>query len=204
MFHVKHSQAEGLRQYVSLIRKYHATLDLMSSAGLEDVEHQVEDSLAYADLLEQRCQSGDHVLDVGSGVGLPAIPVAVRLPYLQFYLVEKRRKRVAFLQMVVGRLELANVTVVSGDVSAATLPPCTFILAQAVGSFEAVYCLTRHLHTAEITLMSRKSPAWQDEVEGLKERLRYGEIEIHEVLLATRGRLVALHLPGGRPCPSSA
>lgn len=204
MFHVKQSQAEGLQRYLSLIRKYHEALDLMSPAGLDDLEHQVEDALAYAAFLEQHCQTGEHVLDVGSGVGLPAIPAALRLSYLQFYLVERRRKRAAFLQLVASRLELNNVTVVSRDVSTVTLPPCAFILAQAVGSFATVYCLTRHLHAPEVTLLSRKGPTWQDEVEVIEERLGCEKVKIYEVPLAIRGRLIALRLPGGRPCPSSA
>jgi 16S rRNA (guanine527-N7)-methyltransferase len=49
--------------------------------------------------------------DVGSGAGLPGIPVAIARPALFVHLVEPRRARVAFLELVVEQLRLENVAV---------------------------------------------------------------------------------------------
>jgi len=52
------------------------------------------------------------VADLGSGGGLPGIPLAIALPATRFLLVEARGRRGAFLEVVVERLSLANVEVI--------------------------------------------------------------------------------------------
>ena len=53
-----------------------------------------------------------HVIDVGSGGGLPGIPLAILKPDSRFVLLEATGKKAAFLQSVVDRLSLGNVRVV--------------------------------------------------------------------------------------------
>jgi 16S rRNA (guanine527-N7)-methyltransferase len=52
------------------------------------------------------------VVDIGSGAGLPGIPLALSLPDSRFWLVESRRRRASFLRHMVRVVGLANVTVV--------------------------------------------------------------------------------------------
>lgn len=54
------------------------------------------------------------VVDIGSGAGLPGIPLAIARPDLSVTLVEPLERRVAFLDEVVADLELTNVTVLRG------------------------------------------------------------------------------------------
>jgi 16S rRNA (guanine527-N7)-methyltransferase len=53
-------------------------------------------------------------LDLGSGAGLPGIVLAIAAPELRVGLVESQRRRVAFLELAVERLDLGNADVVSG------------------------------------------------------------------------------------------
>lgn len=53
------------------------------------------------------------LLDVGSGGGLPGIPLKIALPKIKIYLLESRRRRVSFLREVVRRLGLKKVEVVN-------------------------------------------------------------------------------------------
>ena len=52
--------------------------------------------------------------DIGSGAGLPGVPLAIVLPRIQFVLTESRRARAAFLELVVDELDLANTAVFPG------------------------------------------------------------------------------------------
>ncbi len=54
---------------------------------------------------------GIPILDVGSGTGFPAVPLAVMLPESNFILIEKVARKCAFLRMVVRRLELKNIMI---------------------------------------------------------------------------------------------
>jgi 16S rRNA (guanine527-N7)-methyltransferase len=54
---------------------------------------------------------GTPIADVGTGAGLPGLPLAIVEPERQFTLIESRAKRVRFLRHAVGELELTNVTI---------------------------------------------------------------------------------------------
>ncbi|WP_243726584.1 16S rRNA (guanine(527)-N(7))-methyltransferase RsmG [Actinocrispum wychmicini] len=67
-------------------------------------------SVAIAECVPQ----GAAVVDVGSGAGLPGIPLAIARPDLSVVLLEPMARRIAWLEEVVTKLELTNVEVVRG------------------------------------------------------------------------------------------
>jgi len=56
--------------------------------------------------------------DIGSGAGLPGIAIAIARPELRITLVERRRSRAAFLELVIDELRLTNAAVVAGSADA--------------------------------------------------------------------------------------
>jgi 16S rRNA (guanine527-N7)-methyltransferase len=56
------------------------------------------------------------VVDLGSGAGLPGIPLAIARQDLTFCLADLRKRRVAFMELAVDSLGLSNVTVFAGNV----------------------------------------------------------------------------------------
>ena len=208
MFHVKQSQVDKLERYSSLVHRYHAALDLVSEAALHDLLRLIEESLKYLELLGQPTDAP--LLDLGSGVGMPGIPLAITLPERPIFLVERRSRRSTFLKLAVSQLKLDNATVYSKDVRSLASPPVQTVTAQGVGSFLNIYCLTRHLHTDKVVLIARKGEEWQDEAEELYTALASSplegiELQPHrEQSLEPHGKLVSLTLTGGLPCPSSA
>jgi 16S rRNA (guanine527-N7)-methyltransferase len=73
----------------------------------------IADSLVYAAAFEHR--HGD-ALDIGSGAGLPGIPLAIACPGLEVTLLDRSGRRCALLRRVVRILELTNAHVREGDV----------------------------------------------------------------------------------------
>lgn len=97
-------------RYAELVRAYSDRLDLVSPGDLDRFEERhIRDSLRARPWI-RRCPPGPAV-DVGSGAGLPGIPLAIADPERPWVLLEPRRRRAAFLEEVVRDLDLANVEV---------------------------------------------------------------------------------------------
>lgn len=97
-----------LLEFVALLEKWNKVYNLTAVREPEQmVSHHLLDSLAIS-----RHIAGDALLDVGSGAGLPGVPLAIAKPELEVTLLEPTEKRVAFLRQVVASLKLPNVTVV--------------------------------------------------------------------------------------------
>jgi 16S rRNA (guanine(527)-N(7))-methyltransferase RsmG len=77
-----------------------------------DVRH-IADSLLFSLVMEP----GGEVLDVGTGVGLPGVPLAILAPDSHFTLLDRSERRTDLLRRVCRILQLDNVAVVQGDVA---------------------------------------------------------------------------------------
>jgi 16S rRNA (guanine527-N7)-methyltransferase len=99
--------AEPLARFLSLLARWNRVYNL---TGFRDPQQLLDRVLLECLILSEHLE-GEVIADVGSGAGLPGLPLAISLPKLQFTLIEARAKRVHFLRHVVGELGLANVTI---------------------------------------------------------------------------------------------
>jgi len=122
------ARAKALAGFLNLLEHWNRVHNL---TGIRDraelVDRHLVESLALAPYVV-----GPGVGDIGSGAGLPGLPLAISLPALHFTLIESRRKRVSFLRQVAATLGLANVTVAHGRAEALRLPLFDTVLARAV------------------------------------------------------------------------
>ena len=87
-----------------------------------------------------------NILDVGSGGGLPGIPLAIIRPDLQVTLIDSVAKKTAFLLQVKAELGLNNLSVVTGRVEAhQPATPFNTITSRAFSDLKEFVTLTRHL-----------------------------------------------------------
>ncbi|HUF81382.1 MAG TPA: 16S rRNA (guanine(527)-N(7))-methyltransferase RsmG, partial [Burkholderiales bacterium] len=102
-------QAQGLLlNYLALLQKWNRTYNLTAVRETSQmVTHHLLDSLAIAPHV-----TATTVLDVGSGAGLPGIPLALALPGTQVTLLEASHKKAAFLQQAKTEMQLDNISVV--------------------------------------------------------------------------------------------
>ena len=101
-----------LGAFLRLLVKWNRTYNLTAIREPERmVTHHVLDALSVLPHLPSR--AGIRILDVGSGPGVPGIPLALARPDWQFVLIDSSEKKTAFLQQAVIELGLANVEVVA-------------------------------------------------------------------------------------------
>lgn len=100
---------EQIIQYLLLIKKWNKRYNLTAIKAVEDMLYQhIIDSLAVVSHLH-----GPGIVDVGTGAGLPGIPLAIARPDWKMILVESNQKKAVFLQQVKIELKLDNITVVT-------------------------------------------------------------------------------------------
>lgn len=101
-----------LSAYVALLEKWNRTHNLTAIRDLERmVTHHVLDSLAVLPHLSQA--SSLRIIDIGSGGGLPGIPLAIARPAWHVALLDSSHKKAAFLRQAAAELPLTNVEVVT-------------------------------------------------------------------------------------------
>jgi len=131
-----------LLTYVGELRKWNKAYNLTAIKDPEQIIRlHLLDSLAIIPYIH-----GASVLDVGSGAGLPGIPLAIALPKITFTLLDSNGKKTRFLQHVVATLGLSNVNVVQSRAEAFA-PQADFatIVVRAVGKVNDILSLTKHL-----------------------------------------------------------
>lgn len=106
--------ADRLLAYQALMIKWNRTYNLTAIRDPEEMlVHHLLDSLVVAPLLPHGPMT---LADVGSGGGLPGIPLAIARPEIQVTLIETSSKKSAFQQQVKIELGLSNVSIYSGRV----------------------------------------------------------------------------------------
>ena len=109
--------AQKLGTYIKELQLFNSAYNLVNTSDFEELAiRHVFDSLAAHDIINSLAagiQSEDGILigDIGSGGGLPGIPLAVVLPQFRFTLVERMDRRCAFLENCAAMLGLQNLTV---------------------------------------------------------------------------------------------
>jgi 16S rRNA (guanine527-N7)-methyltransferase len=100
-----------LQRYAELLLDWNRTVNLTGARTLGEVEAQIADADV---LLRVSWEHTRSVIDIGSGGGLPAVPLALALPHVRFSLLEANTRKCAFLEHAAGTLGLGNVTVLPG------------------------------------------------------------------------------------------
>ena len=101
------SQLSQLKLYVELLHRWNTTFNLTAVRNPKEmIPLHIFDSLVVADFIK-----GDNCLDVGSGAGLPTIPLAIMQPNRQFTALDTNGKKTRFIQQAVIELGLKNVNI---------------------------------------------------------------------------------------------
>nr|WP_249215819.1 16S rRNA (guanine(527)-N(7))-methyltransferase RsmG [Citrobacter sp. JGM124] len=154
-------QQQQLVDYVALLHKWNKAYNLTSVRDPEEmlVRH-IIDSIVVAPYLE-----GRRFIDVGTGPGLPGIPLAIVCPDAHFTLLDSLGKRVRFLRQVKHELKLDNVTPVQSRVEAFSAePPFDGVISRAFASLTDMVNWCQHLPAESGRFYALKGVRPDDEI----------------------------------------
>ena len=108
------SQVAQLLKFLSLLRFYNQQMDLTAVKDSDMVGRHLLDSLEISRYPE--FTGSKRIIDIGSGAGLPGIPLAIAYPDKEFLLLDARQKRIGFLNTCIEEMGLKNVVAAHGRV----------------------------------------------------------------------------------------
>ena len=142
MFNVSRETYDRLARYLELLSSWNAQINLVSKTTIPDAwTRHLADSVQLLDFAPPNARTW---IDLGSGAGLPGLPVAIvaaeRAPELRVTLVESDRRKTAFLMRV--KLDLAlSVLIESRRIEALPAQPYDVISARALAPLERLCTL---------------------------------------------------------------
>jgi 16S rRNA (guanine527-N7)-methyltransferase len=165
---------EPLFAYLALLDRWNRAYNLTAIRDpREMVTRHVLDSLA----MHPFARSGT-LADLGTGPGLPGIPLAIAHPALQVTLVESNGKKARFLREAVRTLQLRNAHVAEARIEALDLPGAfDAITARALATLPLILALGGHLLKPDGRLLAMKGTIPDDEIAALPPGWRVERIE---------------------------
>lgn len=173
-------QQQQLLAYLALLIKWNKAYNLTAVRDPNEmVSRHLLDSLSVVPFVTE---AGDNWLDVGSGGGMPGVPLAILFPERQFTLLDSNGKKTRFLTQVRLELKLANLQVIHSRVEAFTPEqPFSGIVSRAFSSLEDFSNWTRHLGNGQSQWLAMKGVHPDDELQALPADFRLSATHVLKV-----------------------
>jgi 16S rRNA (guanine527-N7)-methyltransferase len=176
-----------LRRYAVLLREWNGRVNLISRGDIDRVlSYHVIDSVAVQHLIAP----GALVCDLGSGAGLPGIPLSIVRPDLSVVLVESSRKRGLFLRTAIAELNLDRVRLLNDRAEQLAPLGCDVVTSRLTGDLDDVLAsASPHIRPGG-RLVLYKTRACRPELErtaGQVQRLGLAAAEVSDVPLPFSG-----------------
>jgi 16S rRNA (guanine527-N7)-methyltransferase len=170
--------AAPLLDYLALLLRWNRAYNLTAIRDPGDmVRKHLLDSLAMHPGVDAIAARGGRLADLGTGAGLPGIPLAIAKPGLQVTLVESNGKKARFLREAVRTLQLGNARVAESRIEALDAPAAfEAITARALATLPAILALGGHLLAPGGVLLAMKGTLPGDEIAALPPGWRVAEV----------------------------
>jgi 16S rRNA (guanine527-N7)-methyltransferase len=167
------TQVEKLLIYIGEFEKWNKAYNLSAIRDIREmVKRHLLDSLSVVPYFQQTKHCTDRILDVGTGGGLPGIPLAIMFPKKQFILLDSNGKKTRFLFHIKTLLQLNNVTIENNR--AENFHPvqnCNVIISRAFSSLQDMIENCGHLLVENGVFMAMKGLFPADEIKTIANKI---------------------------------
>jgi 16S rRNA (guanine527-N7)-methyltransferase len=169
---------EQLLDFIELIAKWNKIYNLTAIRDKQEMAKlHILDSLAISPYIR-----GQRLIDIGTGAGLPGIPLAIFHTEKQFVLLDSNAKKTRFVQQVILELKLTNVSVHHGRVEDFK-PKIGFdtVTCRAFASMDNIARLTRHLFNENGLLLAMKAQKLDEALNALGKDYRLITLKVPSI-----------------------
>jgi 16S rRNA (guanine527-N7)-methyltransferase len=165
-------------KFLNLIEKWNKAYNLTAIREREEMARlHILDSLAILPHLH-----GQRLIDIGTGAGLPGIPLAIFRPEMEFVLLDSNAKKTRFVQQAVLELGLKNVTVINSRVEDyQPLQRFDSVTCRAFAGIRDILQLTAHLLAEDGMLLAMKGQQPLEQLTDLNHACRIIPLAVPQV-----------------------
>ncbi len=188
-FSITDQQVEKLVSFVLLLNKWNKAYNLSSVRDPEQmlIKH-ILDSIVVTPFLK-----GSTIIDVGTGPGLPGIPLAIMCEHKKFTLVDSLGKRIRFIKQAVHELNINNVTAIQSRVEDIKNLKSDIVVSRAFASLSDMLFWCEDLVAEQGSFFALKGQLHKEELDQVPAKFKIKDIELLSVpLLSGERHLVTL------------
>lgn len=165
---VSATQLDQLVEYLSLLEKWNKAFNLTAIRNPEEmIDRHLVDSLSILEYVQ-----GPRIIDVGSGPGLPGIPLAICRPDISVTTLDSNGKKTRFQNQVKLALGLDNLTVINGRAEQCETEPFNEVISRAFASLSDMITWTRQLCASDGVFLAMKGLYPEEEIAAMPEGIR--------------------------------
>lgn len=162
-------------------KEWNAKINVVSRKDIDNIlERHILHSLAIAKFFAFK--KGVSVLDVGTGGGLPGIPLSIAFPNARFHLIDGTQKKIKVVDDIIQSLGLTNVTCAAMR-SEEVKGTYNFVVSRAVTAFPRFVEMTRHcvakesMYSKKNGILYLKGGDFQEEISPFGNRLKVFNVD---------------------------
>lgn len=159
-----------IKSYADILIEWNKVINLVSRKDIENLYlHHILHSLSLLKFLTLKPNSS--VLDVGTGGGLPGIPLSILCPQCNFVLIDSIEKKIKVVSDIIKKINLTNVIAIHQNIKFYK-EKHDYIIQRAVMSFKEFIHLTRKNSKDNTIFIAFKGGNINDEIKGFENKVK--------------------------------